>query len=80
MASQRTDTAIEPLLTRRQVCEIFNVSHDTVDRWAQGGWLTPLYVGPAKYLVRFRPEEVRALLDQGFSVQTDAGDVDPTAA
>lgn len=59
-----------PALSRRQVSELLGICERSVDNYARRGVLHPRRVGP--HLVRFDPEEVRALYQTGNPVQAGA--------
>ena len=51
----------EALLTRRDVCEILKVSHDTVRRYEQRGQLPCIAL--SKHTIRYRNEDVQKLIE-----------------
>jgi excisionase family DNA binding protein len=53
----------EPLLTPKEVAELFRVDPKTVTRWARAGRLTSIRT-PGGHR-RYREDEVRALLHRG---------------
>jgi excisionase family DNA binding protein len=53
-------SALEPLLTFAEVCEIFAVSRKTLYRLIDTGAIRPIRIG---HRPRFRPADIRALLE-----------------
>lgn len=49
-----------PQMTIHDVCEMYSISHDTVQRYVRQGRLKGYRIGPR--LVRFDPNEVAAAL------------------
>ena len=54
----------EPLLTTAEVAVMFRVAPSTVARWVKERHLTSVRTPGGQH--RFRPDEVRALLKDGF--------------
>jgi excisionase family DNA binding protein len=52
----------ENYLTRIEAASILNVTPHTVDRWAKAGHLTVYRIPPVNRGVRFKREDVEALL------------------
>jgi len=50
-------------MTRREVADLLRVSVETVDRWRRRGRLPGVQVVAGRGAVRFRAEDVEALLD-----------------
>lgn len=63
MATRASPLAPAPLLTARQVADLLAISTTTVWRLADRGDLKRVRVGPTERLVRFRADNVEALLD-----------------
>lgn len=55
---------VQKLLVTRNECRTMglNVSNTTFQRWEDDGFLTPIKVGPRNSVVRYRLEEVMALI------------------
>jgi excisionase family DNA binding protein len=51
-----------PLMTTREVAEVFRRSERTIRDWVRKGWLKPVRVGRSVY---FRRADIERLLDQG---------------
>jgi len=61
---EQTGRVLSTLLTRAEVADLMRVSEHTVDRWCREGRLSRIRVARA---VRFRPEDVSALIDGAAS-------------
>jgi hypothetical protein len=57
---------MDRLMSKKEVCDLFNISTRTFDRWRAFWKASGLDVGEVKYrrAVRFRQEHIRKLLDQ----------------
>jgi hypothetical protein len=70
MSTTEPAPAIEPMMTSRQVCDVFGITQQTLRRWTERGQLPVLVVNPRVY--RYRQQDVQALID-GHTASPDAG-------
>lgn len=63
---EKTSDANMRLLTADQVAEMLAVSRSTVWRWAGENQLPTVRLGAAQRLVRFRAQDVEALIHRTF--------------
>jgi len=59
-----TNTTIQDFLTAREVAKLLQVHRATLANWRKQGVLRAYYLGPAKRLVRFRRQDIEALLQE----------------
>ena len=71
---------IQRKLTRKECCQILDISMNTLGRYIQAGYLKVIKLGPR--LVRVDPESVQNLLDNGIpeDFESEAGGSTETEA
>ena len=60
---------IQRKLTRKECCQILDISMNTLGRYIQSGYLKVIKLGPR--LVRVDPESVRNLLENGIPAEAE---------
>lgn len=59
-----SETDLNDLLTIRQVVDLLHIHRATLRNWRREGLLRALRVGPHKRLVRFKRQDIEALLSE----------------
>ena len=68
------DTRIPDYLTIAEVASLLQVHRATLMNWRKAGVLRAYYLGPAKRLVRFRRQDIEALLQEDRREYAKEGD------